>query len=257
MTSLPPGWRETHGVVAMEVQALGESGASVLRLRRQCAEDLFLKSEPVAALAELPGEVSRLRWMAGQGMPAPRVVDAVTEQGRHWLLMTAVPGQSLAESAKRTPAATVALMAEALRQLHQRPAGECPFDHALAARVRLAQARMTAGLVDEADFDEEQLGRTASDVFADLLAARPAKEDRVVTHGDACLPNLMAEGARFSGFIDCGRLGVADRWQDLALATRDIAADLGDEWVAPFLASYGVEADPARIRFYRLLDEFF
>ena len=92
MTSLPAGWREAHGVVAMEVQALGESGASVLRLRRQCADDLFLKSEPVAALAELPGEVSRLRWMAGQGdMDADVVAAARQELDRR---VTALAGGS-------------------------------------------------------------------------------------------------------------------------------------------------------------------
>ncbi|MDR2307768.1 MAG: aminoglycoside 3'-phosphotransferase [Paucimonas sp.] len=254
---LPNGWREAHGILVLEAQALGQSGATVLRARREAGADLFVKAEPVTTLAELPGEVCRLRWMAGQGQLVPQVIDALTEQGWHWLLMSAVPGRCLDETVTHAPRVTMVLMAEALRQLHRLPIAQCPFDHALAARVRLAQARMQEGLVDEGDFDSLRLGRSAADVFAELLAARPANEDRVVTHGDACLANLMAENGRFSGFIDCGRLGIADRWQDLALATRDIAADLGEQWVSPFLAAYGIQDDPRKTRFYRLLDEFF
>jgi aminoglycoside phosphotransferase len=69
---------------------------------------------------------------------------------------------------------------------------------------------------------------------------------KVVTHGDACLPNLIVDDAgRFAGWIDCGRVGVADRWQDLALAACDIGEEWGQARVAPF-------PDPARKRFLSL-----
>ena len=117
--------------------------------------------------------------------------------------------------------------------------------------------QLLAGLIDEEDFDDSRLGRSAEQVFQQMLAERPDHEDLVVTHGDACLPNLLADNGKFSGFVDCGRLGVSDRYQDLALAANSITYNLGEQWVPVFFEAYGVEPDLQRIAFYQLLDEFF
>ena len=109
--------------------------------------------------------------------------------------MTAVPGLDLASSNDLSPSQVVGILAMALRRLHQVPIAECPFDHRLEERIAAAKNRVSVGLVDEADFDNERLGRTATDVLAELLATLPETYDLVVTHGDACLPNFMAEGS--------------------------------------------------------------
>ena len=133
----------------------------------------------------------------------------------------------------------------------------CPFDHALARRIVDAHKRVSAGSWTETHFDDEHTGMTAVDCSkADDKQA--AVGGLVVTHGDACLPKFDHRRRRFSGFIDCGRLGVADRYQDLALAARSIAYNLGMSWVEPFFLRYGVnQLDPSKLAFYRLLDEFF
>ena len=78
----------------------------------------------------------------------------------------------------------------------------------------------------------------------------------MLCHGDYCLPNvLLDERGNLTGYVDLGDLAVGDRWWDLAVATWSVTWNLGPGWEEHFLRAYGVEPDPARIAYYRLMYE--
>ena len=236
---------------------LGRSDALVWRFTgKDEDETLFLKAEPNHPLSDLPGEAQRLQWLAGTGIAAPALRASFSEQGFDWLLMTALPGTDLTHLVDQ-PEALRNVLATSLRALHALDPAACPFDRRLDAKLADGAANAAAGRVDETDFDESRKGWTTQQVLDWLLDHRPATEDLVVAHGDASLPNIMAEHGAFAGIIDCGRLGVADRWQDLAIACRSLIYNCGREHVAPFLATYGAEWDEERYRYYCTLDELF
>lgn len=119
-------------------------------------------------------------------------------------------------------------------------------------------------LVDLDRLDPSYAGWTAQELLDEAYVTVPAVEDLVVRHGDLCLPNVLLDPDTFrvTGLIDVGRLGRADRYADLALATRSIASaqnpQYGVQHVDRYLSHYGIEqADTDRITFYRLLDQFF
>ncbi|HVV22978.1 MAG TPA: aminoglycoside 3'-phosphotransferase [Pseudonocardiaceae bacterium] len=220
---------------------IGHSGAVVTRragvYRKESATD------------DLVGEGERLTWLRSHGIPAPDVLEC-----RPGLLMTAeVPGRSAAEPwpAHQRPRIVDAL-ADLTRALHALPVADCPFDRTLSVTIPEALA---------ADVDD--LGDPAADrLVATLLDTRPAAEDLVVCHGDLCVPNVLFDPVTcaVTGVIDTGRLGVADRWVDLAITTRSLAGALNPQYgpaaADRYLARYGIAPDPAKIAFYRLLDEF-
>jgi len=89
---------------------------------------------------------------------------------------------------------------------------------AVEDRVCDARRRAAAGLVRPASWhvDHQHLTVTAA---LDLLAEPPPVDRLVVCHGEACAPNtLVADNGSWSGHVDLGALGVADRWADLAVA---------------------------------------
>lgn len=254
---LPSSWAAPLAPYRWQAQTEGCSDAAVYRLDAPGKDSLFIKTERLHAQAELADEETRLRWLAAQGFACPTVIRSHYQPERGWLWLSAIPGKD-AYSSGLPASDAVPLIALALKALHQIDVRNCPFDHCVAVRIAHAQARLQAGLIDLDDLEDENVGLSAEQLFDKLVALQPQHEDLVVTHGDACLPNFMALNGSFTGYIDCGRLGVADRYQDIALALRDISADFGPEYIPLFLAHYGLaQLDTQRMAFYTLLDEFF
>ncbi|HJT43418.1 MAG TPA: APH(3') family aminoglycoside O-phosphotransferase [Rhizomicrobium sp.] len=254
---IPEAWRAELADYSWAVASVGLSSATVLRLEAKGHPTLFAKTESIERFAELPCECARTRWLDSMQIGCPKILKEAKHADRYWALMSAVPGRDLAVSPELAPERIITVAAEALRSLHEVAVASCPFDHRLEHRIVHARARMEAGLVNEADFDDVRQGRPAAALFEELVQGRPKDEDLVVAHGDASLANIITTEGGFSGFVDCARLGVADRHQDLALAANDIAERFGEFWARNFLRCYGAPLDQKRLDFYLLLDEFF
>jgi kanamycin kinase len=109
------------------------------------------------------------------------------------------------------------------------------------------------GLIDPARWHPEHQHLDVPQAL-NLLAEVPPEDQLVVCHGDSCAPNtLLADDGRWSGHVDLGELGIADRWADLAVATWSTSWNYGPGWEIPLLDAYGIAPDPARTRYYRLL----
>jgi aminoglycoside 3'-phosphotransferase-2 len=260
MQRLPPPSPDLSDLLAgydAQQDTIGCSDASVFRLEALGRPPLIAKLAPLTKAADLRTEAARLAWLKEAGILAPQII-RLTEASDHlWLVMECLPGDDAARSGA-PPAVKIREIAGALRALHAIDPATCPFDETLGVKLAHAAERIASNAVDADDFDDDNRGSTAADLFGELKRLRPAAEDIVVAHGDACLPNIMLDRGRFSGFVDCGRLGRSDRYQDLALACRSITTNLGSEWVGAFLNAYGIaDIDEGRSRFYRLLDELF
>jgi aminoglycoside 3'-phosphotransferase-1 len=238
---------------------VGEAGATVHRLSLRNAPDLYLKHGRGDVAQDIADEAARLRWLAAH-VATPQVAHVSTRAKEAWLLTTALPGRTAYEvmAADRAQAPVIVdRIAAFLRKLHAIPLAQCPFDSGPEHRLKLAYARMHAGLVDPEDFDDTHEGWTAQQVWDEMIALRPTHLDRVVTHGDYSLDNILIADGEVSGCIDVGRLGVADRYQDLAIAW-NCFDEFGSDLQARFLAAYDVaELDEAKLRFHLDLDEFF
>lgn len=242
------------------LNTVGKSGATIHRLHsKPGAPDLYLKHGCDSVAADLLDEVVRLRWLAGH-VSVPAVRHFISTPAEAWLLVTALPGktayQSFIEHPEDSPAIVDAL-ADFLQKLHAIPIGTCPFTSDHSYRLGLARIRIEAGLVDHDDFDDERRGWTAENVWQAMLKHLPFTNDPVVTHGDYSLDNMMVVDGQVIGCLDVGRVGIADRYQDLAILLNSLD-EFEESLRDRFLTQYGEpKVDQGKLMFHLMLDELF
>jgi kanamycin kinase len=213
---------------------LNEAGGLTYRVGRSSG-DVFVKWDPAGSIESLAHERERLEWLAGR-FPAPRVVGFGADESGDWLATAALDAESAVSPRwKAEPATAVRAIAAGLRLLHGTlDAASAPFSWSVDTRVRAAAANGVE--------------------VADALRTAPPIDRLVVCHGDPCVPNtLLGASGRFAAIVDAGRVGAADRWADLAVASMSLGWNFGAGWEPLFFDTYGVERDEERIAYYRAL----
>ncbi len=241
------------------LDGLGKSQAQVVLF-----DDYVLKVRPAGDWDT--ADVRILEWLAGKA-PVPRVAAHEVENGQDWLLMTRIRGTELCKpDVMNHPALLLDCMAEALHALWTIPVAECPFERTVADNLSHAETAILTGCFDASGCEPETFGPGGFEnpkALLDWLKVNLPPQDRVVTHGDFCLPNLFMDGKRFTGFIDVGNVGAGDRWMDLALGWRSLKHNSDGHYgkiypdINPddLFRAAGVPKDEEKLRYYILLDE--
>ena len=214
----------------------------------------FVKWAPAGSTVDLAAEAARMSWAAAF-TPVPRLLAHGADETGSWLVTSALPGEmAVADRWLTRPRTAVTAIGEGLRAMHDAlPVARCPFSWSTSDRLREVRERAAQGRLDPAGWhpDHQHLSIEAA---LEVLAAPPPVDELVVCHGDSCAPNtLITDDGCWSGHVDLGDLGIADRWADLAVATWSTTWNYGPGWQTPLLNAYGIAPDADRTRYYRLL----
>ena len=215
----------------------------------------FVKWSPPGRRLDLAAEAERMTW-AANFTPVPVPIASGGDELGSWLVTAALPGRNAVEPRwLAEPRTAVRAIGEGLRAMHDSlPVESCPFSWTAELRVDRNLRAATAGRIVPADQWQPEHQHLSVPQALELIADIPPTDRVVVCHGDACAPNtLLTDDGRWSGHVDLGALGVADRWADIAVATWSTGWNYGPGWEDELLDAYGIQPDPDRTRYYRLL----
>ncbi|WP_322098078.1 aminoglycoside 3'-phosphotransferase [Nakamurella alba] len=223
-----------------------EAGGITLR-----GHGVHIKWSPIGG-PDLRREQERLIW-AAPFTTVPEPLEHRSDGTGEWLVTRTVAGRSAVDPDWTLRASTaVPAIGRGLRELHEAlPVDDCPFRWDLD--LRLGEIDAGLGHRDPDDWGQEHR-HLDFPAARRLLADPPPVDGPVVCHGDACAPNtLLDEDGTPVAHVDLGRLGTGDRWADLAIASLSCTWNYGPGFEELLVESYGVDWDPRRIAYYRLL----
>jgi kanamycin kinase len=202
---------------------------------------MFLKSAPRSTLSP-EAEMTAYFFRKGIG---PEVLGYETTDS-DWLLTRKIPGEDcLYPAYLEAPEKLCDALATALRMLHETDASDCPVSVVCPGPADLKAECFDFGLF------RSDPGFSNAEEAANLIRRNvPFLGSRTLIHGDYCLPNVMLDNWKFSGFLDVGGSGLGDRHIDLFWGLWSLGYNLHTDALASrFLDCYGADAvEPELLR---------
>jgi len=244
------------------IDDVGMSGNQVLIF-----EDMVLKIEDSSTAMQK--QVEMMQWLEGK-IPVPQVLAYEVENKKSYLLMSKMDGvMSCDNYYLEHPQILLEALSCGLKMLWKVDVRECPRSRDLDAVLKEAREQVENHLVDLDNVEPETFGEGGFENPEQLLewleSHRPSFEP-VLSHGDFCLPNIFLENGQIAGFIDLGKTGVGDKWNDIALCYRSLKHNFDGTYGGKVYEDFdsemlfeklGIEPDWDKIKYYLLLDELF
>lgn len=158
-----------------------------------------------------------------------------------WLLTRRVAGEDCTwQPYMDDPVRLCDTTAELLRMLHETPCAGCPVPNRTADYLATAQRNYQAKAYDMELFPDNWGYATPEEAWAVVEETGKFLKTDTLLHGDYCLPNIMLDNWRFSGFIDLDTAGVGDKHVDLFWGIWSLQFNLKtDRYRDRFLDAYG------------------
>ena len=234
---------------------IGCSNSQILKVEKE-GKIYFLK---MATLGSLTIEYKKFNWLAGK-IKVPEITLYEIENNIEYLITKTLPGEMLCSNyylKNDNWKLGIPIVVEAFTEIYTVDIKDCPFNVALDYKLALVK--------DNIENNRERLNintqilerfKTPENIYNYLLENR-FEEDLCFSHGDISLPNIFVKDNKFSGFIDVGECGIADKWFDIAIAVKTINRNYGEEAVDLFFDKLGIYRNQTKIDYYLLLMELY
>lgn len=262
MFNLPRKIKDLIGDEEFSVDDVGMSDSTVALF-----DDKVLKIQLINEESEREYQI--MKWLQGK-LPVPKVLAFERDKEKNYLLMTKMLGEmSCVDRYMKYPEQLTDSLVEGLQMLWKIDISSCPYTWHLEEKLKLAKYNVENNLVDLDHVEPSTFGENGfenPEHLLEWLSKNKPEEELVLSHGDFCLPNIFLTNGKISGYIDLGRMGIADKWQDIALCYRSLVHNFdgkfnGKQYVGfnhhLLFEKLGLEPNWDKIRYYILLDELF
>lgn len=233
---------------------IGCSDSDVIKITKN-NQIYYLKMAKKGLLTQ---EFNALKWLNGK-LLVPEIVMFDSDDNTEFLITKAIPGEMVCSDYYiKNPDLAIKIIKEAFDNLYNVDISNCPFDVSNNYKLSLVEKNVNNGLVKDEDLKEETLkkyGNTKN--LLQYLKDNRVEEELCFSHGDTSLPNIFSLNCKFSGFIDVGECGIADKWFDLAICEKSIRRNLGEKYVSKFYKKLNIVPDRKKIDYYLLMMELY
>ncbi len=160
-----------------------------------------------------------------------------------WLLTRRIPGEDcLWQTYRDEPARLCDTTAQLLRMLHETSMDGCPVPNRTAEYLQNARKNYHNQAYDVSLFPDNWGYATPEEAWRVVEETGHLLQADTLLHGDYCLPNIMLDQWKFSGFIDLDAAGAGDRHVDLFWGMWSLEFNLKTgRYRERFLDAYGRE----------------